>query len=203
MKRVDLLILAVLVAAILLSVAGALAYEDTRRARFAVDWTTTALDVEGTLEGASATEFPLVFDIDATNVTFANFTFTVSGNAARAQPVAIRVELTPPNATEPLVVEGELPAGPLGSVALPLAVPVNAVPSVVAANGASPADAAAALAAIYATTNGTGEWRAVVLLAPGLPGPLGAAETYTVAGVAEVATYAADVRPVPPEVGGR
>lgn len=202
MQRIDLLIGGALLLAIVLSIAGAATYEDERRgSAFTVTWRTQTLAGDVAAQTATATEFPFNMALAAQNLTTVTFAFDIAAPAARAQPTAVRIEVTPPNATEPHVAEGSVPAGGPTGVVFSVPFEVGVLPTTRTTTGASPEDAIVTLTRDHATSNGTGEWRAVVLLAPGAPGPLGGLETYTVSVTAELVAYFAEVQIQTPEVG--
>lgn len=202
MKRVDLLIGIVLALAAIGSAIGYVTYEDDRLGSpFLVEWTAEdlALDaVTATQTGAGDVE--LDFPVDATNLTRIQFNVAIASNAPRVQATQVRIEAFPPGGNESLVEEATLPAGSTSGTAIPLVFDLANLPRVERTTGGSPEDAAARLAAEFASTNGTGEWRFVVSLAPGAPGPVGGAETNTVTIDGTASRYEAEVRPETPEV---
>lgn len=197
-KRIDLILGASLAVALAGSAIGVVTYEDDRVAGLAVTWATRDARVEApaaSVTGAGDAE--IAVDVAQANITQAAWTVTVSGSAARVQPVAIRVEIVVPRTNETLTAEAELPAGPTASVDIPLAVDLAPVPDADRVSAPSVESARVALNATLSSSLGIGPWTIRVSLAPTAPGPLGA-ETFTIAAGATLTYYEADVTPETP-----
>lgn len=202
MRRIDLLIALVVLAAAIGSAIGAMSYTDTRLGTpFTVTWTTSTTDLpEATAAHSGAGESEILVPVNATNLTRAAFTVTIASDSPRVQPTQVRVEVIPPDGNGSLVQETTIGPGAAGSVEVPLVFELGAVPDVDTVLGDSPDDAKAKLAAQHARTNGTGEWRVLVQTAPGAPGPLGGTESYAITVTGALTRYEADVSVTTPEV---
>ncbi|HVM45347.1 MAG TPA: hypothetical protein VM582_05375 [Candidatus Thermoplasmatota archaeon] len=200
MQRIDVLIVAALVAAAAASAVGIATYEDDRLASFTLAWTTRSetLDVPAVRQqGAGTVE--TTFAVERTNLTRVALSVTVSGAAARVQPVALHVELvSPTNASASA--EGELPMGATGSIEVPVSMDLAPVPDAPSVTAPSFDAARRAVDASLSSTLGVGTWTLRATFAPGAPGPLGD-EAYTVEAVATLTFYEATVALVGPEVG--
>lgn len=200
MQRIDAIILAALVLAAAGSALGALAYEDDRRATFTVSWTTSDVEFEVPVAGgASPNDIEAMVDVAERNVTHALWTVTVSGAPARATSVAIHVEVVAPDNTS-ATADGELPAGPTGTIDVPVELALAAIPEATRVTGATVDAARASLDTELGSANGTGTWTIRVSLAPTAPGPLGGAEDLAVAIQATLTLYEAEVALESPEV---
>lgn len=197
MRRVDLLIAAVLAASLVASAVGAFTYEDRRVGTFEVAWTTTetALDpLVATVAGAG--EATVEADVPVANVSSVEFAVRVAGAAARVQPTAVRVEVTAPDGTV-FEEEGTVPVGGPGAADVRVRAVLADIPTVRDWRAASPDAARSEIAASHARTNGTGTWTVVVRTSPTASPPVGA-ESYAVTVEALVTSYAADVRAAAP-----
>ena len=204
MQRVDFLIIGVLVVAGIGSALGALTYQDARGGgAFTVEWTTRDVAVEAAPASHSgAGDVELTVPVVEENVTRLALTVSISSSTARLQPTQVRVEVTPPDGNGSMVEETTIPVGASGNVEVPFTFDLGSVPDVDRVSAASPDAAAAQLAQEHARTNGTGEWRVVVSIAPAAPGPVGGAEAHTIGATGTATVYAANVRPMAPEVAG-
>lgn len=202
----DVVIAIVLVVAVVASIVGAITYEDGRlgSARFDVSWASSVVELDPvTASQAGGGEVELRIPVNVSNLTALDVLVAIEDASPRAQPTAVRLELTPPGGGEPIVQEGEVPVGGATTIEIALHADVGEAPNATSTTGASLEAAHASLAAEHTNTNGTGEWVLVVSLAPGLPGPLGAQASHSVSAAASATIYSAEARPVLPEVEQR
>ena len=205
LQRIDLLIGIALAVAVLGSAVGVATYDDARLGRFLGTWTTSQqeVSVEPTAGGAADT-VEMAFDVAARNITEALVTVGVQGNAVRAAPVAILVEVVVPGMNETFSQEGELPAGPGAAAEVPVAIPIRAIPPALEGpiEASSPASAAGIADDVYGSDVGVGNWTIRVTLSPTTPGPLGQ-ESFSVGATAVLTVYALELAPETPEVEAR
>lgn len=199
LQRIDLLIGGILVLAIAGTVLGVATYEDDRLGGFGIAWR----EVEGEVDPdavpqAGAGTVEILANVTQENLTRAIWTVTVSGSAARVQPVEILVEVVSPT-NETLSAETSLPAGATASVDVPLEFDLAPVPNATRVTGPTLEAARSALHATQSSTLGVGTWTVRVSLSPSAPGPLGA-ESFTVDALAALTHYEADLIPETPEV---
>ncbi|HUR70032.1 MAG TPA: hypothetical protein VM370_12365 [Candidatus Thermoplasmatota archaeon] len=198
LQRIDLLIGAALVVALVGSAIGVATYDDDRLGAFRVTWTTSSLELEGGAAQGSGATLAGAFPVASRNVTTMLVDVTVGGAPARVQPVAIHVSVDGPNGTHGEE-EGALPAGPGGSVTIHVEVPVAPVPTRASVAAASPDAARRALDASSGSSSAIGAWNVTVSLAPSSPGPLGS-EPFAASYVPSATVYAAEVALDTPEV---
>lgn len=199
MKRIDVIILVVLLVAAAGSALGVVTYEDSRGTVFRVAWATTEETVEAepqSLMGNGQVE--LALNVPVANVTGGNVTVDVGSNPGALAPIAVHIELTVPGISEPFVVDGELPTASTGAS---FVVPIElvALPNETTVRAAGPEAAEARLAETQQSTLGQGNWTIVVSLATTTPDPLGAVQ-HTVGATAVLQVYAPEVTVRSPEV---
>lgn len=201
MQRIDVVIVAALVLAAAGSAIGVLTYEDDRRGVFEVAWTarTLELDVPQTAHaGAGSVETTVI--VATMNLTSVLFDLTIGGGAPRVQATEVLVEVVSPT-NDTTTVEAALPAGVAASVQVPVEVALASVPDAATVEGPNADAARDALNTTLSSSLGIGTWTVRVSFAPSAPGPLGAQEAHTVAGIATLSYYVGDLVLATPEVG--
>lgn len=201
LQRIDVLIVAALAIAAAASAVGAWTYTDDRLGSFGVVWTLATEEVE--LEGGAAgagepVEMPL--DVVRANLTSIAFTIVAASATPLVSPTNVLVEVvSPTNVTTSA--EAELPAGPPGSIEVPVEVALADVPDATRVSGGSLDAARAALNATLSSSLGIGTWTIRVSFASSAPGPLGAVESYEAGGTATLAYYEGTLAIAGPEAG--
>lgn len=191
MRRVDILILIVIVGAVLFSAIGLATYEGgAQDVDYDVTWATDNNQL-ATKTGTRTGNGPVNIDfpIDLDNMTEVVLTVRVAGPGPRAQAVTANVEVTPVNATKPAAQSVTLAPSPQGgSQETSFTVKIQDLPTATTASGADENATRAELNSTYRTETGSGVWKVVVTISGS--GVLGAgAEVFTVTVAGQAKTY--------------
>jgi len=192
LRRFDIAIIVIIVAAVIFSGIGLATYEDgTQDVNFDVTWgtNTNELDTEtGTRTGNGDVDIDVPIDLD--NITEVTITVTVAGAGPRAQPVTASVKLTPINASTPASKSVTLAAGQAASQETSFTVKIQDLPTVATASGADENATREDLNSTYRTETGSGTWKVVVTISGSGAPLLGTgAEAFTVTVTAQAKTY--------------
>ncbi len=192
MRKIDIGIIIVLVAAVVFSGIGVATYEGgPQGVDYDVTWGTDNNQLAskaGTRTGNG--DVSIDYPIDLDNITEVTITVTVAGPGPRAQAVTASVDLTPINATKPAGKSVTLAPGQAASQQTSFTVKIQDLPTVTTASGADENATRGELNSTHRTETGSGTWKVVVTISGSGLGPLGAAgEAFTVTVSGQATTY--------------
>lgn len=204
MRKIDIGIIIVILAAVVFSGIGVATYEGgPQDVNFDVTWGTDNNQLS-TKTGTRTGNGPVNIDypIDLDNLTEVTITVRVGGPGPRAQTVTANVELTPVNATKPAPKSISLePGAQGGSGETSFTVNVQDLPTMTTASGADENATRASLNSTHRTETGSGTWKVVVTISgSGAPVVGAGAEAFTVTVSGQAKTYRPTLELSTPEI---
>lgn len=204
MRRIDTIIGAVLVAAVLFSALGLATYEREAAGglnTYEITWMTDSTDYQASSTRAGSGDINIPIKVSQSNLTEVQFTVTVASSSARVQDATVTVTVTPPG-MRPATATKTLPMGTgQSSIEIPLTVTVRAAPTNETVESGSQEEANATVAKDLSSQAGRGQWMVKVNIQGGGPGPVGGAANYSANVAAAAKSYRADVHIRTPDVG--